>query len=141
MMKAGQRLRGRLVGVAMLAVLIGGCVASGGMTPSASVTTAIQGWEHYFALDWTVQPKANGNEIGGYIYNRYGAPAANVQILAQGLDEQGNVIGQRLEWVPGTVPSLDRAFFRVPALPPAPQYRVAVWAFDWLQSPGGPFDR
>jgi hypothetical protein len=136
-MHCRQRSIARVMAFAALAGLVTGCAgAGGGIAPSATVTTAIQGWEHYFKLDWTVQPKANGNEIGGYVYNQYGAPAANVQILAQGLDESGNLIAQKLEWVPGLVPPLNRAFFRVAGLPPAPRYRVAVWAFDWVQSPG-----
>jgi hypothetical protein len=131
-------MMGRLTGVAALLVLMVGCAGTGGgggMTPSASVTTAIQGWEHYFKLEWTAQPKGNGTEIGGYVYNDYGSPATNVQILAQGLDAQGNLVGQKLEWVPGGVPPKDRSFFRVAGLPPAQHYRVAVWAFDWVQSP------
>jgi hypothetical protein len=138
MMQGGWRSLARMLGVATVAVLAAGCASggSGGMTPSASVTTVMQGWERYFALDWAVSPKANGNQIDGYLYNQYGAAAANVQILAQGLDEKGNVIAQKLEWVPGMVPPLSRAFFRVPGLPPAPQYRVAVWAFDWVQGVG-----
>jgi hypothetical protein len=129
---------GRLMGVAALIMFVVGCTTTGGaggVSPSASVTTAIQGWEHYFKLDWTAEPKPNGTEIGGYVYNNYGAQAVNVQILAQGLDEQGNLVGQKLEWVQGGVPPLQRSFFKVAGLPPAPRYRVAVWAFDWVQSP------
>jgi len=91
------------------------------------------GWERYFRLDWTAQEKAGGREIDGYIYNNYGQPAAGVQILAQGLDASGNVVGQKLEWVPGIVPALNRSYFRVAGLPPANAYRVSVWGFDWVQ--------
>ena len=139
-MHVAQRSFARAVGFAVLAVVVVGFTGgsgAGSMTPSASVTTAIQGWESYFKLNWTVQPKPKGNEIEGYVHNNYGSPAANVQVLAQALDEQGNVIGQKVEWVPGIVPPLNRSFFRVPGLPPAPQYRVSVWAFDWVQSSGG----
>lgn len=120
----------------MLVVGCTGAGGAGGLTPSATVTTAIQGWEYYFKIDWTVQQKPNGNDIDGYLYNQYGETAMNVRILAQGLDEKGNLIGQKLAWVPGTVPPLQRAFFKVAGLPPAPQYRVAVWAFDWMQGAG-----
>ena len=120
----------------MLVVGCTGAGSAGSMTPSATVTTAIQGWEYYFRIDWAVQPKPNGNEIDGYLYNQYGETAMNVRILAQGLDEKGNLIGQKLEWVPGTVPPLQRTFFKVVGLPQAPQYRVAVWAFDWSQGAG-----
>jgi hypothetical protein len=93
----------------------------------------MQGWERYFRLDWTAEPKPSGQEIAGYIYNTYGSPAVNVQVLAQGLDPAGNVVAQKLEWVSGGVPPLNRSYFRVAGLPPANAYRVSVWAFDWVQ--------
>jgi hypothetical protein len=120
----------------VLAPLAAGCTGVfAGVTPSASVTTAVQGWEHYFRLDWTAQAGPNGRVIDGYIYNDYGSPTANVQLLAQGLDAGGNVVGQKLEWVPGVVPGLQRSYFRIAALPPAPQYRVSVWSFDVIEAP------
>src|SRR6266851_7934840 len=108
------RLRS-FVGVVTLVALAAGCAGGGvsSVSPSASVTTAIQGWEHYFRLDWTAQAKGHGREIDGYVYNNYGSPAANVQILAQALDAQGTVVAQKLEWVPGIVPPLNRSYFRV----------------------------
>jgi hypothetical protein len=106
--------------------------------PSATVTTAIQGWEQWFHLDWTAQPTPSGAAIDGYIYNDYGAAASNVQILAQGLDAAGNVVTQKIAWVPGIVPALNRAWFQVGSLPPAQTYRVSVWAFDFVQSPSAP---
>jgi len=133
--------RGHLVAASLLALpLLAGCAGGGpyGVAPSASMTTAIQGWEHYFRLDWAAEPRRAGHDIGGYIYNNYGEAAANVQILAQGLDAAGNVVGQKLAWVPGTVPPVNRASFRVAGLPPAAAYRVSVWAFDFVQSSGAP---
>ena len=110
-----------------------GAAAATAVSPSASVTTAIQGWERFFTLQWTAQGRPSGREIDGYIYNNYGARAANVQVLAQAIDGTGNVVGQQLAWVPGGVPPLSRSYFRVPGLPPANAYRVSVWAFDWVQ--------
>jgi hypothetical protein len=109
-------------------------VAAGGMTPSASVTTTIQGWESWLRLDWTTQVRPNGQEIDGYLYSKYGSTIFNVQLLAQGLDGAGNVMHQKIAWVPGTVPSLQRAYFRIPEMPQADRYRVTVWAFDFVQS-------
>jgi hypothetical protein len=129
-----------LLGTALLvgAPLVAGCTgAAVGVAPSASVDTAIQGWGQWFRLDWQAVPRPDGGEIGGYIYNDYGAAAANVQILAQGVDAAGNVVGQKIVWVSGTVPALDRSYFKVSGLPAAPQYRVSVWAFDFVQSPDG----
>jgi len=120
----------------LVAPLIAGCAP--GMAPSPTVTTAMQGWEYYFRVDWQPVEKAGGREIAGYIYNNYGAAASNVQILAQGLDSSGALVGSQMTWVQGMVPPLERAYFTVPGLPDAPRYRVSVWAFDFVQSPGAP---
>jgi hypothetical protein len=63
-------------------------------------------------------------------------PAENVQVLVQALDASGAVIDQRLAWVPGGVPQLSRASFEVPRLPVADHYRVTVWSFDFVETPG-----
>jgi hypothetical protein len=120
-------------GSVLLATLVAVSGAATALSPSLSVTTAIQGWERHFRLDWTAQARPKGHEIDGYIYNNHGASASSVQILAQALDGNGNLVGQQLAWVPGTVPALSRSYFSVPGLPPASSYRVSVWAYDWLQ--------
>ena len=122
-----------VVSAILLAVLATAC-ATAALTPSASVTTAVQGWEHYFRLDWTAQARPNGTEIDGYVYNTYGSPAGNVRVLAQALDASNNVIAQKIEWVPGVVPNFNRSYFRIAALPPADHYRVSVWSFDIIDS-------
>jgi hypothetical protein len=125
------------LGVLGLTALVAGCAGTTvgtSMSPSTSTTTVVQGWERYFRVDWTAQDQAGGREIDGYVYNTYGSPAMNVQVLAQALDATGNVSGQKLAWVPGVVPGLNRAYFRVAGLPAADRYRVSVWAFDWVQS-------
>ena len=127
-----------LLALALVAVV--GCVgATPAMAPSATVTTTVQGWENWFALDWATYAKPSGNEIAGYVYNKYGQAAVNVRILAQGLDQNGALVDQKLAWVPGDVPPLNRAYFRVPGLPTAQQYRVTVWAFDFIQGAGDAF--
>ncbi|HYE90380.1 MAG TPA: FxLYD domain-containing protein [Terriglobales bacterium] len=127
--------------IAVLVLAAAGCAGgASAVSPSASVTTAMQGWEHYFALDYAAGPGRDGNDVEGYVYNKYGSPMAHVQILAQALDGTGNVVGQRLAWVHGVVPPLNRSYFRVGGLPPAPRYRATVWAFDIVQG-GGIFER
>jgi hypothetical protein len=123
-----QRLRSAGTAV-IVAVAITACAGTG-LTPSETVTTAMQGWEHYFRLEWTAQARHDGIEIDGYAYNLYGAAMANVQLLAQALDPANNVVAQKLVWVPGGVPPFGRAYFKISALPPAHQYRATVWAFD-----------
>src|SRR5204862_2942054 len=89
--------------VVLVLPVLAGCAnaASGaaGVQPSASVTTAVQGWEHWFRLEWTAQAKGDRREIDGYVYNSYGRAAAHMQMLAQALDASGNVVTQKIEWV------------------------------------------
>ena len=128
-------MRLRAPAVALLALVLTGCAAGlePGLAPSASVTTAVQGWERYFRIEATPEPAAGGTSLEGYIYNLYGRPA-NVRLLAQALDASNNVIDQRIEWVLGGVPQLGRAYFKTRALPPADQYRLTVWAFDIIDT-------
>ena len=123
--------------VLLIMLTAAGCTGVGaGMMPSASVTTTMQGWEHYFRLDWAPKATPSGVEIDGYVYNTYGQPMANVRVLGQALDQSNNVVGQKIEWVPGIVPNFDRSYFRIAGLPLAQQYRVSVWSFDIVDTDG-----
>ena len=105
-------------GLLAITVLLAGC-AGPAMTPSAAVTTTMQGWERYFALEWTPQRVPDGStRIEGYVHNTYGSPMGNVRILAQALDAANEVIGQRIEWVPGVVPAIRPGWSRVARVPP-----------------------
>ena len=126
--------RGLLLG--LLTVVAGCAGATPSLAPSATVTSTVLGWEQWFRVDWAAEAKPGGNEIQGYVYNTYGQTAVNVRVLAQGLDPAGAVVDQKIEWVPGGVPALNRALFRVAGLQPAQRYRVSVWAFDFLQGAG-----
>ena len=45
-------------GLLVLASIAGPATMVGALTPSASVTTAIQGWESWIRLEWTTAPRA-----------------------------------------------------------------------------------
>jgi hypothetical protein len=125
----------RLAGAVLfiLVPFVAGCAgAPAGLTPSVTVTTAIQGWESWLRVEWT---PPTGGVLDGYVYSVKGTPMINVSLLAQALDANGNVVGQKLEWVPGAVPALHRTYFRIPNMPIGAQYRVTVWAFEAVESP------
>jgi len=65
--------------------------------------------------------------------NTYGEPAGKVQLLAQALDANGNVVAQRIEWVPGVVPGFGRVYFEVSKMPKADAYRVTVWSYERIE--------
>lgn len=130
-----------LARLGLIAAIVGACgTTSGHLTPSGSTTTLMLGWERYFTIDWTVEPEqGGGRRIRGYISSQYGEYAEPVRILAQALDSSGAVVGQRIVWVPGGVNGFQRAYFEVPHLPAAANYRVSVWDYSLHRSPRSDF--
>lgn len=107
------------------------------ITPSATVTTLSPDSERLFRLSWEPVPEHDGTHVRlrGYVENLYGESAARVQLLAQALDTSSNVVDQKIEWLPGTVSAFGRAYYEIPNVRPANQYRVTVWAFDRGRGP------
>ena len=119
----------------LLMPLAAGCTgAATGLVPSQSVTTAVQGWERWLRVDWTAPARPSGQAIDGYVYSNYGSPIVGVQLIAQALDGAGDVVSHKIAWVPGVVPGLQRAYFRIPGMPTTQSYRVSVWAFNIIES-------
>ena len=54
-------------------------------------------------------------------------------MLAQALSSSGDVVGQRIEWIPGAIPGFGRVYYEVPGMSPADHYRVTVWAYERIQ--------
>jgi hypothetical protein len=105
------------------------------LASATSLTPLIVGWERFFKLEWHA-PAGNGHPITGYILNDWGFPATRIQLLVEGLAQDGQVLNQRVEWLGTLLTPGMRAYFEVPAPGPAPTYRVRVFAFDWLQGSG-----
>jgi hypothetical protein len=123
--------------LALIVVATTACASSGYLVPSSSTTTLMAGWERHFAVDWTTVPERSGaRRIVGHLTGRQGECAEPVRVLAQALDSNGAVVAQRIGWVVGGVNGFQRAYFEVPNLPAAAQYRVTVWDYTFLQSPG-----
>ena len=105
------------------------------ITPSESTTTLMQGWEHWFKLEWSTEREAGGEAlIRGYITNEYGEAAEPLRLLGQALDASGAVVGQQIVWVPEGVGGYERAYFEIRHLPAADHYRVSVWDYSRLQA-------
>jgi hypothetical protein len=128
-------LRMRMVGPLLLALIATGC-ATVDNTPSASVTTLMPDTERWFKLNWEAVPdRGDTRRLQGYVYNTYGEAAAKIQLLGQALDDSGNLVGQRLAWLPETVGGFGRAYYVIPGMPPADHYRVTVWSYERIQAP------
>ena len=119
-----------VLGVAM-GMLLAGC-STAAITPSATVTTLTPDAERWFSLSWEPVPENGGAKVRlrGYVANAYGEPVGRVQLLAQALDASGNVVDQKIAWVPGAVPAFDRVYYEIPNMLPASRYRVSVWAYE-----------
>ncbi len=124
--------------LALIAVAVpAGWAAGGHLTPSASTTTLMAGWEQKFKLDWTVETEPGGtHRIRGYVVSQYGQHADPLRVLGQALDTSGAVVGQRIAWVPGGVAGFGRTYFEIPSLPSADNYRVTVWDYSIVQGAG-----
>src|SRR5882724_12809893 len=120
----------------LVAVLVG--CATPETQPSAAVTTLVPDVQRWFRVNWTAEPERDGERrLRGYVESSLGEAANRVQLLAQALDASGNVIGQRLEWLPELIPALGRAYFEIPKMPPAAKCRVTVWSYDRLKGGSG----
>jgi hypothetical protein len=93
------------------------------------------GWEQRFNLEWTVpSPSGGRRRLSGYITSRQGGHAEPVRLLVQALDASGIVVARRIWAIPGGVGGGQRAYFEIPDLPPAHEYRVFVWDYSLIQS-------
>ncbi len=112
-------------------LLLASCTTAA-LTPSATVTTLMPGAEQWFRLSWEPVPESDGVHVRlrGYLENTYGEAVGRVQLLAQALDTSGNVVDQKIAWVPGAVPAFDRVYYEIPNMLTAHQYRVTVWAYE-----------
>jgi len=104
-----------------------------------TLTTRFVGWEQYFKLDWQAGERAQKQVVWGHLLNDFGMPAARIQLLVEGLDSSGGIVGQKVAWFGSMLTPGMRAYFEVPVPWKAPTYRVSVFAFDWVQSDNGSF--
>jgi hypothetical protein len=137
-MRRARRILGAGLTLATL-IIAAGANAASNITPSASVTTLMAGWERYFSVKWSEESEVDGtHRIQGYVSSQHGVHAVQVRLLAQALEPSGTVVAQRITWVPGGVPGLGQAYFEIPRLPAADHYRVSVWDYTFHQSPSIP---
>lgn|SRR5581483_3009454 len=130
-----RRTIGTMAAVMMLAV--GGCMTAD-IAPSATVTTLMPDTERNFRVSWDVSPEKDGlRRLSGWVENTYGEPAGRIQLLGQALDASGALVGQRLWWMPVAIPGFGRAYYEIPNMPVADNYRVTVWAYERIQGRDG----
>jgi len=113
-------------------------LAAGSPVRPAAALSAASSVDARIRLDWEVGTTRGGRPvIQGYVYNDYGRPASDVQLLVETLDASGAVIGRTVGFVRGVVQLNDRAYFEVPIKVTGASYRVSVTGLDWRGGGGG----
>src|SRR5262245_22521843 len=128
-------------GVALIfAVLVAvtGCATMGSNEPvpaGRSLQPLTQGWEQHLAVTWSLDQRPGGQSVDGYVRNISPYDLANVRVLVEGLDANGQVAAQYLGRLPGELRGGGRLYFEVPVVPAA-SYRVRVFSYERLESAG-----
>ena len=126
----------RALGGAAVGILIGLATLTG---PAWSEVREIQplvvGWERYFTLSWESFVSRGRPGVSGRLNNVSPYSVRNIRILVDSLDSSGQVVAQRIAWVPGDLGGGGSAYFEVPVAP-SPAYRVRIFAYDRVESDG-----
>jgi hypothetical protein len=124
-------MRRRLLLASAVGLLFAGC-STAATEPSATVTTLTPGANEWFRLSFQPVPEEDGKRVSlrGYVHNTYGEAVGRVQLLAQALDANGNVVDEKVAYVPGAILAFDRVYYEIPSLQAADRYRVTVWAYE-----------
>ena len=108
-------------------------VSTGAAQPLAPL---VAGWDQYFSVH-SRPAMRDGRSVGsGTIWNVSGWGARRIQLLVEGLDDNGQPVSQRLVWLGADLPAGAHAYFEAP-LPASTSYRVRVFAFN-LETNAGP---
>ena len=123
-------MRVRLIATLMVVLLASSAMAAGPLTP------LVIGWEQFFKLTWTAEEHKGKPVVIGRIYNNWGFAAANMRLLVDELDANGQIVDQKLGWLGFTLTPGTTAPFEIPVAHATPNHRVSVFAFDWVQADG-----
>jgi hypothetical protein len=116
------------------AIAVPACAPTTSGMGGGPLTPLVVGWEQFFKLTWTVGEYRGRPVVSGKIYNDWGLTAANVRLLVDELDANGQIVDQRLGWLGFTLTPGTTAPFEIPVAHRTPNYRVSVFAFDWVQT-------
>ena len=62
-------------------------------------------WERIFKISWQTEEKKGRPVVEGYIVNASPYTIGQVQLLVDALDEHGNIIAQKVSWLPAPAPA------------------------------------
>jgi hypothetical protein len=123
--------------VALLLVAPLAVTACAPATAGGPLSPLVVGWEQFFKLTWTVSEYKGRPVLSGRIYNDWNFAAANVRLLVDELDANGQIVDQKISWLGFTLTPGTTAPFEIAVNHSTPNYRVSVFAFDWVQEGRG----
>jgi hypothetical protein len=119
---------GSLLAAPVVALAAAGAASGAGTL----LTPLVAGWEKYFKIESELVEVYGRPIIRGYVLNDWGFVARRIQLLFESLDDNGNVLAQRVDWLtPSVLTPGTRAYFEAVAPAFSLRYRVSVYAFDW----------
>ena len=97
------------------------------------------GWQQFFRVQWDRSEFRGRPIVEGYVTNVWGFWARNIQLLVNGYDGTGTLVGQLVGWGPYSIPPGGRVYFNLP-VPPAAVYEVAIFSWNWVLDDDREFD-
>jgi hypothetical protein len=91
------------------------------------------GWERHFSVTWESGQHGNSQVVSGYVTNTSPYDLANVRVLVEALDAGGQVVEQRVGYLPGELRGGGRLYFEMP-IASAATYRVRVFSYDRMEA-------
>ena len=91
------------------------------------------GWERDLSVTWESGQQHGRQVVSGYVNNTSPYDLANARVLVEALDTGGQVVEQRVGYLPGELRGGGRVYFEVP-IGQAPTYRVRVFSYDRMEA-------
>jgi hypothetical protein len=123
-------IRARVIVVAAAVMLLLPGTWPAAAAPGAPLSTLTVDWPVYLALEAQSGEVRGRTMVYGTIKNISGFGLKRIQLLIDGLDANGAIVNQRVEWLGPTLAPDTHAYFEMPVGGPAARYRVTVFAFD-----------
>ena len=113
------------------ALLLAGCLGLGAETAHADRVT-IPGNSGTITLEWEATQDSKGRPLIVGRMITYGGMSGycRPRLLVETLDPQGQVIAERMGFIPGYVGGFDNVYFEEPIRAPGPAYRVSIASWD-----------
>jgi hypothetical protein len=119
-------LRIAVAAVGLLSLVL---VASTGAAPR-TLQPLVVGWEQILRVEWDQSDRQGQERVQGSLVNASPYTITRARVLVESLDERGEILAQRVVWVPGELTPFTRVHFGAAPAQRAPRYRVRVFDFD-----------